>query len=193
MEKDRANHRWADVNGDGRADFLWVDKFDGSTEVWFNNGPVPEGDRPANSGSKFKWAPQGKLYNGISRGANQYYPDIDGNGKADIYNVNPVVNTADVWYNRCNEGGSGGGDDVSSDPDLPPYNDNAADTNAGYALSILSQKERLQTPVRDNLDYHYLPSSGKGVDVYIIDSGMTILECLSVLRSEADLGFLLQE
>jgi hypothetical protein len=26
---DRANHQFADVNGDGRADYLWVDKFTG--------------------------------------------------------------------------------------------------------------------------------------------------------------------
>jgi hypothetical protein len=32
--KDRANHRFADVNGDGKADFLWVDNFSGETHVW---------------------------------------------------------------------------------------------------------------------------------------------------------------
>jgi hypothetical protein len=27
--KDRANIRWVDVNGDGRADMLWVNKYNG--------------------------------------------------------------------------------------------------------------------------------------------------------------------
>lgn len=32
--RDRANLRWADVDGDGRDDMLWVDKFSGDTLVW---------------------------------------------------------------------------------------------------------------------------------------------------------------
>lgn len=32
--KDRANLRWADVNGDGRDDMIWVDKFNGDGSVW---------------------------------------------------------------------------------------------------------------------------------------------------------------
>lgn len=31
--KDRANLRWADVNGDGRDDLLWVEKFGGDGYV----------------------------------------------------------------------------------------------------------------------------------------------------------------
>lgn len=32
---DRANLRWADVNGDGKADMIWVDKFNGDGRVWY--------------------------------------------------------------------------------------------------------------------------------------------------------------
>lgn len=32
--KDRANLRWADVNGDGSDDMIWVDKFNGNGFVW---------------------------------------------------------------------------------------------------------------------------------------------------------------
>lgn len=31
--KARQDHQWADVNGDGLVDFLWVDKFSGDTSV----------------------------------------------------------------------------------------------------------------------------------------------------------------
>ena len=33
-ERDRPNVRWADVNGDGRDDMLWINKFSGDTWVW---------------------------------------------------------------------------------------------------------------------------------------------------------------
>ncbi|KAF5566618.1 fg-gap repeat domain-containing protein [Fusarium napiforme] len=46
---DRANLRWHDVNGDGKADMIWVDKFNGNAKVYYNEG---QGD---NSGSSFKW------------------------------------------------------------------------------------------------------------------------------------------
>ena len=32
--RDRANLQFADVDGDGRDDMLWVDKFSGDTLVW---------------------------------------------------------------------------------------------------------------------------------------------------------------
>ncbi|KAF2737389.1 hypothetical protein EJ04DRAFT_561556 [Polyplosphaeria fusca] len=46
---DRANHRFADVNGDGRTDFLWIDKFSGNVSLWLNDGMIPV------AGSSFKW------------------------------------------------------------------------------------------------------------------------------------------
>lgn len=33
-DKDRANLRWTDVNGDGLDDMIWIDKFNGDTYVW---------------------------------------------------------------------------------------------------------------------------------------------------------------
>lgn len=32
--RDRANLRWADVNGDGLADMIWAEKFTGDGYVW---------------------------------------------------------------------------------------------------------------------------------------------------------------
>lgn len=34
IDKDRANLRFADVNGDGKDDLLWIEKFSGDTFVW---------------------------------------------------------------------------------------------------------------------------------------------------------------
>ncbi|KAK6068339.1 killer toxin subunits alpha beta [Seiridium cupressi] len=98
-QKDRANHKFADVNGDGRADFLWTNKFNGDTDVWINAGAIP---RP---GSAFTWTYQ-----------------VDGNGRADFSLINSLDNTATTWFNDCpGQDGDGGGDDddTLTSPDLP--------------------------------------------------------------------------
>ncbi|KAI1129345.1 carbohydrate esterase family 3 protein [Nemania abortiva] len=117
---DRANHRFADVNGDGLADFLWVDKFTGDASVWINDGEKPEDQRPALLGSKFKWIKSGPLYAGSSRGPNLHYPNLGGIGRADQVEVDP--NTAQGWisFNTCPAGGDDGGI-VPRDPSLPGY------------------------------------------------------------------------
>ncbi|UKZ74641.1 hypothetical protein TrVFT333_002311 [Trichoderma virens FT-333] len=40
---DRANFKWADVNGDGLVDLIWVDKFSAKARVWKNGGFTPAG------------------------------------------------------------------------------------------------------------------------------------------------------
>ncbi|KAB8256183.1 hypothetical protein BDV32DRAFT_161282 [Aspergillus pseudonomiae] len=90
---DRANHVWADVDGDGLVDFLWVDKFNGNTKVWINKGPIPT------AGSSWKWELlDGPRYQGSDRGAY-------------------------TWFNTCPGSDSTAADDVdpSVDPDLPAY------------------------------------------------------------------------
>ncbi|SPO03558.1 uncharacterized protein DNG_06241 [Cephalotrichum gorgonifer] len=90
VDKDRANHRFADVNGDGRADFMWVDKFDGDAQVWYNRGRKREEDRPALHGSIFQFDDQGDIYLGSSRGTNMHYPNLGGIGRADQVQVDPT-------------------------------------------------------------------------------------------------------
>ncbi|KAE8155227.1 hypothetical protein BDV25DRAFT_146356 [Aspergillus avenaceus] len=112
---DRANHRWTDVNGDRMADFLWVDKFNGNTKVWINQGPVPI------AGSNWKWEVQdGVRYTGVDRGANMHFPNLGGLGRADFHQVIPRTNEAYTWFNEC-PSGSLDDDDSEQDPELPAY------------------------------------------------------------------------
>jgi hypothetical protein len=117
-DKDRANLRWVDVNGDGRDDLLWVDKFNGDATVWYNEGPIPASD------SAYTWSYQGPLYEGTNQGSCMHYPDLNGDGRADMTFVDSLTNTATTWFNMCpGEGESDNGDDpdtLTSEP-LPFY------------------------------------------------------------------------
>jgi hypothetical protein len=51
---------FADLNGDGRDDYLWV-QTDGSVTAWINGGWTTQGDGSA----KVNWLPQGVIASGI--------------------------------------------------------------------------------------------------------------------------------
>lgn len=105
-DKDRANLRWVDVNEDGLDDMLWVDKFSGDATVWYNKGPIPA------SGSAYTWDNQGIVYQGAGQGPCQNWPDLNGDGRADMSLANNLDNTAWTWFNLCpNEGSGNNGDD----------------------------------------------------------------------------------
>ncbi|KAL2838962.1 hypothetical protein BJY01DRAFT_250705 [Aspergillus pseudoustus] len=120
QEKDRANLRFADVNGDERDDMIWVDKFNGDGCVWYNRGP---GDRSKLQGSYVEWDRQERpVYQGNRAGTCIYYPDFDGNGRADLHVIqNAIANEADTWYNPSCGLENHHGDDGSccDDPKLP--------------------------------------------------------------------------
>jgi hypothetical protein len=107
--KDRANLRWVDVNGDGRDDMLWLDKENGDASVWYNRGATPA------SGSAYTWDPKGAVYQGAMQGSCEHFPDLDGNGRADLHVTDGVDNWATTWFNVCpGEGGSDNGDDADT-------------------------------------------------------------------------------
>jgi hypothetical protein len=94
---DRADMRWSDVNGDGKADMISVDKFNGDAKVYYNKG---QGD---NSGSSFIWSAASAAFDGSVAGTYQNFPDMDGNGRADLHSVlGTADNKADTWLsNDC--------------------------------------------------------------------------------------------
>ncbi|KAL1597932.1 hypothetical protein SLS60_008420 [Paraconiothyrium brasiliense] len=115
---DRANHRWADVNGDGAVDFLWVDKHTGNVQCWINGGIQPALD------SSMYWDQQLDIWmSGVERGANIHFPKLSITGRADYHWVHPQEGTAWTYFNeQCGLGGGndGGPDDGPiTDPQLP--------------------------------------------------------------------------
>ncbi|KAH9223897.1 hypothetical protein DL95DRAFT_452880 [Leptodontidium sp. 2 PMI_412] len=115
--RNRADLRFADVNGDGRADMIWTDKFSGDAIVWPNQGKVTN-NSPGSS--KFTWLRTGPVYKGSSRGSNLHFPSLQGQRRADMVEVNPTTGHGWLYFNSCPKGG----DDVSGpvpDPNLPAY------------------------------------------------------------------------
>jgi hypothetical protein len=65
--------RLADINGDGKADYVWIDPNTGETHAWINNLPNP-------------WSPAVPLRNsdiiasGAGRGSQIFLADMNGDG-----------------------------------------------------------------------------------------------------------------
>lgn len=84
---DRANIRFADVEKGGKADMIWINKYNGAATVLKNKGRIPAG------GSSFTWEKRGVLYNSIGeRGLNMNLANLGGLGRADFVKVLPTTN-----------------------------------------------------------------------------------------------------
>jgi GDSL-like lipase/acylhydrolase family protein/VCBS repeat protein len=87
------DHRYVrlhDMNGDGKADYLWVDPISGETRCWINNLPNP-------------WSPAGSNNDIIASGAGQgrsvFFADMNGDRMEDYLVVNPNSGHVDVYWN----------------------------------------------------------------------------------------------
>ncbi|KAH8688824.1 SGNH hydrolase-type esterase domain-containing protein [Talaromyces proteolyticus] len=94
--KERANLRFADINGDGRADLLALDPVSGAAAAWTNGGSG------GNSGETFNWQSQGTVFpGGYMRGECIHFANINGYGRADYVYIEPNLARGDVIYNVC--------------------------------------------------------------------------------------------
>ncbi|NGO15440.1 hypothetical protein G5C60_49675 [Streptomyces sp. HC44] len=88
--------RWADFDGDGRADYLSLAST-GAVSVWLNRGGDGHGG----------WSPLGQVASGLTADARRVrFADFDGDGRAD-YIVLGADGAATVYLNRGGDGHGG--------------------------------------------------------------------------------------
>ncbi|KAL5341394.1 hypothetical protein BJX70DRAFT_405980 [Aspergillus crustosus] len=170
--KDRANLHWADVNGDGQADLIHTNKFNGDSTVWYNRG------RKNIGGSRFHWDPDGVKYQGAVAGSCTYFPDLNGDGRADMHSIiHSTINRVETWYNGCAGKDRTGDDGALTDPALPVLEEMICYTNNTvnwwwgqswitccdpfFNLNTIEEtyeNEKRNAP--DDLDLNYMQTSG---------------------------------
>lgn len=89
--------------------------------MWYNLGPGKPEDL---KGSSYEWESRKKVYLGSSRGPNMHFPNLGGQGRADMVGMNPISGKGQAWFNSCPRGGDDG---EITDPGLPAYNPDPVD------------------------------------------------------------------
>ncbi|KAL4975514.1 hypothetical protein BDW66DRAFT_151802 [Aspergillus desertorum] len=117
----------ADITGNGKADYLFIekdgrtsgyihrnddsldhkdqmkfaddrDRFTGDGTVWYNRGEEDIG------GSNFHWDRVGKAYTGSVAGSCIYFTDLNGDGTADMHSItDSLKGRATTYYNGCED------------------------------------------------------------------------------------------
>ncbi|KAL3470226.1 hypothetical protein BJX99DRAFT_264439 [Aspergillus californicus] len=97
----QADIQFADINGDGRAEYLWINPDDGSVQCWYNAGS-PSGNDGADAG-KVTWIPWGTIATGVgTEGRMIRFGDISGDGRADYLAVtSDDTGATSEWLNGC--------------------------------------------------------------------------------------------
>ncbi|MFJ2745831.1 GDSL-type esterase/lipase family protein [Streptomyces sp. NPDC087440] len=84
---------FADLDGDGRADYLLADRATGAVRAWMNRG----GDQDGRAG----WEPRGQVASGIaSKDERLVFADLDGDRRADYLLINYETGAVRAWMNR---------------------------------------------------------------------------------------------
>ncbi|KAF5635566.1 integrin alpha n-terminal [Fusarium sp. NRRL 25303] len=135
---DRANIRFGNVNGRGGEDLIWVDKYTGDATVYINRGKMNTG------GSNWWFLNSGKQYSGSWAGTCQYFPDLDGDGRADLHSImSTFTNQGETFFNRCgltNAVGDDAGWAPGQDPGFGPLQNPPDDTDSGGKFPALEDK-----------------------------------------------------
>ncbi|MEU8515592.1 FG-GAP-like repeat-containing protein [Kitasatospora sp. NPDC048722] len=98
LTTDREQVRFADFDGDGRADY-WLIKPDGSVTVFLNRGGDVAGSRG--------WYGLGQVATGVTTDRSRVrLADFDGDGRVDYHVVNPDGSVS-TWLNRGGDGHGG--------------------------------------------------------------------------------------
>jgi len=79
-----------------------MDKFNGDVSVWYNRGVKNESDRDRLGGSIIEWSRQGKLYNGVDRGPNEYFMDYGKPHKSFDAVVSSYIADGGAYLNNAN-------------------------------------------------------------------------------------------
>ena len=91
--------RFADLNSDGRAEYLWIHP-DSSVDAWLNLGGPDNGPNAA----KISWQPQGTIATGVgANGSDIQFADLNGDGRADYLWVR-TDGSIDAWLNLAGPG-----------------------------------------------------------------------------------------
>ncbi|KAJ7843745.1 hypothetical protein B0H14DRAFT_2585523 [Mycena olivaceomarginata] len=94
----RNNIILADVNGDGRADYL-ITHTSGVVELWLNGGGPDNG--PINA-AKVVWDPQGVIATGVGTSVTGVqFADLNGDGRAEYLDVNYITSAVNASLNGC--------------------------------------------------------------------------------------------
>jgi hypothetical protein len=82
-----------DMNGDGKADYVWTRRLDGRVKVWYNDYP-----------KKPTWREAGEIAGGVgTSGANVRYAKLQSTGRYDYVAVDPGTGAIGAWLNGCGD------------------------------------------------------------------------------------------
>lgn len=104
LPNQRENVVFADLNGDGRAEYIYISRADGSYTEYLNQGGPDNGLRSANVRWERQVTPTISLLDTVPEGGtgtNVQFADLDGDGRAEYLNVDVDTSAVDAWVNGC--------------------------------------------------------------------------------------------
>ncbi|MGK5642453.1 FG-GAP repeat domain-containing protein [Streptomyces sp. URMC 126] len=136
--------QFADIDGDGRVDYLWIEPSSEVT-VWFNRGFTDEDGH-----KRLKWSPPTRALTTVFN-REMRFADLDGDGRADPVLITPKGG-ARGWLNRSGAESGIVNDDICQivpDTDAPPAEIRFADVDGDGKAEFLHIDRTGAVHVRD--------------------------------------------